>query len=49
MQPLVKHVMQTLPNNCVSACLAMIMDIDIDIVTNEFHEDYSNNKITPSE
>jgi hypothetical protein len=27
----------------------MIMDIDIDIVTKEFHEDYSNNKITPSE
>lgn len=34
------HVTQTLPDNCTSACLAMITGKSIEEVTEEFHELY---------
>ena len=47
--PIVELVTQTLPLNCVSACLAMILNKPIDVVTNEFHEGYINIEIDPHE
>lgn len=42
---LVNHVTQTGPFNCVSACIAMVSNKDIDLVTKEFHDAYRSNKL----
>ena len=39
----IKLVQQTLPNNCVSACIAMVTGFDIEKVTAEFHQEYCDN------
>ena len=38
--PFIVHRTQTLPDNCVSACLAMVLNMDIDEVTKTFHTKY---------
>lgn len=43
--PIIKHVSQTRDTNCVSACLAMIANLPIDIVDAEFNDDYHNQLI----
>ena len=36
---------QTLDNNCVSACFAMVFDLPIDFVTHAFHEAYQDGDV----
>lgn len=45
----IKHVIQPTHNTCVSACMAMILDKDIDIIVNEFHDKYWENSIENNE
>jgi len=40
---------QTLDNNCVSACIAMVLNTEVETVHSQFHQDYFNHVITPSE
>ena len=44
---MLKHKRQTLANNCVSACIAMILDLPVELVTDEFHQDYIDCKTDP--
>ena len=37
---MIKLVTQTLPNNCVSACLSMITERSIEEITQKFHDAY---------
>lgn len=41
---IINHVTQTEKINCVSASLAMILDIDIEEITKEFDKKYHGNK-----
>lgn len=43
-QPTVRHVTQSEPNNCVSACLSMVLNIPQEVVTEEFHQAYIDQK-----
>lgn len=45
----IKHVTQSLPDSCVSACLAMILGVDEKKVIEEFHRQYVNEEIYPSD
>lgn len=40
---------QTLDNNCVSACIAMLLNQEVDEIHGKFHTDYFNHIVTPSE
>lgn len=37
---MIKHISQTLENNCTSTCLAMILGEPVEKVTEEFHEKF---------
>lgn len=37
---MLNHKIQTTPNNCVSTCIAMITNEDVDTVTEKFHDRY---------
>lgn len=39
---------QTLDNDCVSACLAMVLSMTADVVRKEFHNGYHNHKLSPT-
>jgi hypothetical protein len=39
----IKHVIQTLSDNCVSASLSMLTGIHIDKITEVFHQDFKKN------
>lgn len=42
----ITHVTQSLPDSCVSACLAMALGLPEDQVISEFHSDYFQGKTT---
>lgn len=44
---MIKHQVQTLDDNCMSACLAMILGKPVDEVTKEYHQKYQNHEMTP--
>lgn len=44
----IKHQKQPTPDTCTSACLAMILDIPVDEVVKEFHEDWMNRRTDPA-
>lgn len=46
---MIKHQTQTLPNNCVSACLAMITGLPVAEVTAAFHDPYHAHDMLPSQ
>ena len=45
MESIISLVNQTLPNNCASACIAMILNEDVETVTKEFHDKYIGQKL----
>ena len=45
----IKHVMQPTPNTCVSACIAMLLDIPVETVIEEFHDLYVDNQMNADE
>lgn len=49
MMRLIEHLQQTLPDNCVSTCLAMIVGKSVEDVTAEFHADYHADTMLPSQ
>lgn len=44
----IKHQMQPTPDTCTSACLAMILDIPVADVVEEFHKDWMSRKSDPA-
>lgn len=44
-ESLIQRKIQTQPLNCVSACLAMLTDRNVDDVSDEFHKDYMDAKL----
>lgn len=49
MKNVIQHQTQTLKLNCVSACLGMILNMDVDTVTEEFHQGYVDGTKEPHE
>lgn len=49
MKNVIQHKMQTEELNCVSACLAMILNLDVEKVTDDFHQGYVNGNKEPHE
>lgn len=49
MESIIRLVNQSLSNNCASACIAMILNEDVDIVTEQFHDKYIGQGIQPHE
>lgn len=49
MKNLIQHQTQTLKDNCVSACLGMVLNIDVDKVTYDFHQGYHDGYKEPFE
>lgn len=47
MQSIIELVQQTMPNNCASASIAMVLKESIEAVTNDFHDGYMDNELDP--
>lgn len=45
----IRHRTQTRNDNCTSACIAMILEKEVEEVTIEFHDLYLNGKLRPDE
>lgn len=40
---------QVISNGCMSACVAMVCELDVNVVTEQLHEDYVNHVTTPEQ